>query len=66
MADKSDRGPALGGGPQGGGAGEAPGTGGAVDAPAMPARSPAVSAGWPGSRSPPRSPGRWCCCWLAG
>ena len=37
MADKSDRGPALGGGPQGGGAGEAPGTGGAVDAPAMPA-----------------------------
>ena len=37
MADKSDRGPALGGGPQGGGAGEAPGTGGAVEAPAMPA-----------------------------
>ena len=36
MADKSDRGPALGGGPQRG-AGDAPGTGGAVGAPATPA-----------------------------
>ena len=29
-------------------------------------RSPGASAGWPGWRSPPRWPRRWCYCWLAG
>ena len=64
MADKSDRRPAPGGGPQRG-AGDAPGTGGAGE-PGYRPPSLETSAGWPGSRSPPHWPRRWYCCWLAG